>query len=54
MPAASRLISVALSNHALGKLGRAASDWVDLELSLVRESLRYAAPRIPPRRWAFW
>ncbi|MBV9947357.1 MAG: methyltransferase domain-containing protein, partial [Myxococcales bacterium] len=27
------------------KVGRAVSDWIDLEWSLVRESLRYAAPR---------
>jgi len=45
MPATSNLVGRLLSNPAIGKLGRAASDWVDLEWSLVRGSLRYAAPQ---------
>jgi SAM-dependent methyltransferase len=45
MTPAARIVGAILSNPAVGKLGRAASDWVDLEWSLVRESLQYAAPR---------
>jgi SAM-dependent methyltransferase len=42
---ATQILGAILSNPAVGKLGRAASNWVDLEWSLVQESLKYAAPR---------
>jgi SAM-dependent methyltransferase len=45
MPVTSTIVRTFLSNPAVGTLGRALSDWIDLEWSMVRESLRYAAPR---------
>jgi SAM-dependent methyltransferase len=42
---AGRLLAAVLAKPAVGRLGRLASDWVDLEWSLVHESLKYAAPR---------
>jgi SAM-dependent methyltransferase len=45
MPITSSIIRTLLRNSGAAKIGRATSDWVDLEWSLVRDSLRYAAPR---------
>jgi SAM-dependent methyltransferase len=45
MSQANRVVEALIRSPRVGKLGRAAADWLDLEASSLVESLRWVAPR---------